>query len=191
MHRWLPKFYCDENTNSTICYLISSSRYQISGPISGRSASKHSSLFRKCGDHTAFRSIFDPSQLSLTENERLRFPTAMKRLDLKPHYHLSELESQVIHPIQDSVLKDMCCCRTSDYVQTPCHASTPYDPKISVRKLTKFLDEKSKGRPLLLLRNSHETNVKTIELEKESWPKFMCIAAGDGISPNGWEFEEA
>jgi len=71
-------------------------------------------LFDEPMVHTASREILDPSYLRITGKQRSRFSRAMKRLGIKPKYHLSELEPHIIHPMKDKGLAGLCSCREMD-----------------------------------------------------------------------------
>lgn len=142
MHDWLPNSGNDrERSYYTRCYLTPAFVRSNKGIInSGRQNSYTNALFRKFRDHTAFCQVVDPSRLLLSENERLRFPKAMRCLGLDPCYHLSELEPHVIHPIQDELLMDICSCHKLD-----CPASPVHDPMDKAYFVASYLENKSKG----------------------------------------------
>src|SRR5690349_7590123 len=53
----------------------------------------------------------DPERLLMTDKLRLRFGRAMRTLNLEVRFHLSELEADVRHPLEDKELLHLCSCR--------------------------------------------------------------------------------
>ncbi|KAF2027553.1 hypothetical protein EK21DRAFT_91466 [Setomelanomma holmii] len=93
MHGFLPNRHTwNDHTYFTAAYLTlaSSSVEVIVSDVS--STSGHAGLFIDPEDHGATQQMIDPSQLLLTEEQRQRFTRAMKKLGLKPRYHLRELK---------------------------------------------------------------------------------------------------
>jgi hypothetical protein len=111
MHDFLPNSSdIEEHTYYTVCYLTLSNT-QSDSNIDGGSAIN--TQYESGEVHTSFRQTLEPSMLSISEKQRFRFFRAMKQLMIKPHYHLSELEPHVIHPMKDD-LADICSCREID-----------------------------------------------------------------------------
>jgi hypothetical protein len=77
--------------------------------------------------------------LSISEEQRLRFPRALKHLDIKPHYRLSDLEPLVVQPIQDKMLADICSC----FYCTG--GGIDREPTVEPYRLEEALESKSKG----------------------------------------------
>jgi hypothetical protein len=140
MTTWLPIVYWEEEkTYYTLCYLAVSPKRNVEDDMGSQKASKLNPLFGKRDDHTAFRQFIDPSQLCLSENQRRCFPKAMQYLNLKPHYHLSEMEPHIIHPIKDKFLMDIC---SYDCLGCPASRHKSWD---KLHLLTDHLERKSKG----------------------------------------------
>jgi hypothetical protein len=114
MYEFLPNAKdLEDHSFYTACYLTLAPVSVTSAPVSGVAATSQVRTFDSGSVHTAFRQVLDPSSLSISDKQRFRFTRAMKELGLKPHYHLSELEPHVVHPIQDKALAALCCCRDS------------------------------------------------------------------------------
>tara|TARA_R110002003_G_scaffold9_10_gene436 strand:- start:5032 stop:5430 length:399 start_codon:yes stop_codon:yes gene_type:complete len=94
---------------------------------------------RSVEDHSAFQQVIEPSQLSLTEEQRQRFARAMKRLNVKPRYQLRDLEPHVIHPIEDDDLANLCSCHAAD---CPACDIKSWDKPFNIEEV---LHAKSKG----------------------------------------------
>ncbi len=139
MHRWAGAFGAAEQTGYTVCYLTNLSSTQISGSTSGRAASKCNPLFGEHDDVTAFRQVVNPSQLSLSDTEQLCFHKAMNSLNLRPCYHLSDLEPHLIHPIQDKALSEICSCSKC---RNPGSSQKPRD---KADLLAEYLKDKNRG----------------------------------------------
>jgi hypothetical protein len=142
MYEFLPNGYQDgEFAYYTVCYLTLATPAHESTSLGEASTTAEPQLFESGSVHTAFRQTLDPAVLSISESQRLRFSRAMKQLRIKPHYHLSELEPLVIHPIEDEMLADICSCRDMN-----CPGACPdihswYRPSC----LEQVLESKSKG----------------------------------------------
>jgi hypothetical protein len=91
----------------------------------------------------AFQQVIDPALLTLSESQSLCFRKAMKTLDISPHYHLSELEPHVRHPIKDETLAELCTCFKAD-----CDASPDIRSWDKAHCVQRFLEDKSKGESL-------------------------------------------
>jgi hypothetical protein len=104
----------EDHAYYTVCYLALPQIPITSTPASVLDAAPQNVAFESGENHTAFRQVLDPSMLSLSEKQRFRFARAMKKLSLRPHYHLSELEPLITHPIQDENLAALCSCRELD-----------------------------------------------------------------------------
>jgi hypothetical protein len=125
----------------TLCYLTLATDSAGKHIVGGRTAPEKHQQFGQQGDHKAFQQVIDPSLLALSENQRLRFKKAMRMLGISPHYHLSELEPHVQHPIEDEDLADLCMCSKSD-----CDTSPDIHPWDKAYHVECYLEEKSKGR---------------------------------------------
>jgi hypothetical protein len=101
----------EDHAYYTVCYLALPQTPVDTKPISNSGAASQNKDFESGLDHTVFRQVLDPSILSLSDKQRSRFARAMKKLNLKPHFHLGELEPLIAHPIQDEDLADFCSCR--------------------------------------------------------------------------------
>ncbi|KAF2130768.1 hypothetical protein P153DRAFT_395196 [Dothidotthia symphoricarpi CBS 119687] len=127
----------------------------------GRTAlSKHSS-FLKADNHLAFHQVIDPTTLSINEEQNKRFSRALRILDLKPHWQLTELETLIKPPARDNALWEIC-----DFQIENCPEPT--------KKSRKEKNENLKGY----------IAVKSEELGKESWPQLMVIASSDVVAPD-------
>jgi hypothetical protein len=124
----------------TLCYLTLASDTSQEYIVGGRTEPAAPVQFCRQGDHRAFQQIIDPSLLTLSESHRLRFRKAMRVLDISPHYHLSELEPHVKHPMKDKALCDMCSCCGDD-----CQPKHCMDVQEKVDSIDKYLEGKSKG----------------------------------------------
>jgi hypothetical protein len=98
--------------------------------------------FESSAVHTSFRQTLEPSMLSISEKQRFSFSRAMKRLMIKPYYHLSELEPHVLHPMEDNLLADICSCRDMD-CPGECPDIHSWDRPYC---LERTLEDKSKGK---------------------------------------------
>jgi hypothetical protein len=98
----------------TACYLTLAApkNNTVESVGSGGTVAQGPCLQENC--HTAFRLTVDPTMTGISEKQRPRFLKAMKRLMVKPRYHLSELEQHIVHPIKDDSLADLCSCRDYD-----------------------------------------------------------------------------
>ncbi|KAH3945980.1 hypothetical protein HBH98_108880 [Parastagonospora nodorum] len=165
MYDFLPNHQTsEEHAYYTVCYLTLPQESASSTFASSASADSQDQHVESNIVHTAFRQIIDPSTLIISEQQRFRFTRALKKLNLKPHYHLSEMEPLIVHPIQDENLACLCSCRDGD-----CPGACP--------------DIHSWDRPYCL---EQTLKSKSKELAKESWPKLMQLAASDTITPSGW-----
>jgi hypothetical protein len=144
MTAWLPNTHWDiqggQKTYYTSCYLAMCPGRNVEDEMGGQKASKLNPLFGKRDDHTAFRQVIDLSRLCLSENQHRRFPKAMRHLNLKPHYHLSEMEPHIIHPLKDEVLIDICSCNS---LYCPATGDDRFDAKPGY--LADHIERKSKG----------------------------------------------
>jgi hypothetical protein len=111
MHDFLPnKHDFSDRAYYTACFLTVASSNRSSVSAGRVTAAAQPELFDSSMVHSAFRQTLDPTILSISENQRLRFSRAMKQLQIKPCFHLSELEPLVIHPIEDELLDGICSC---------------------------------------------------------------------------------
>lgn len=134
MHDFLPNSHVLHNqTYFTAAYLTLASR-SVEAAIS-----EYDGLFFDPEDHSAFQQVIEPSQLSLTEEQRQRFARAMKRLNVKPRYQLRDLEPHVIHPIEDDDLANLCSCHAAD---CPACDIKSWDKPFNIEEV---LHAKSKG----------------------------------------------
>jgi hypothetical protein len=120
MHDFLPNRHdSTDSTYYTACFLALASPSNGSVSAGSDTAAAQPELFESGMVHTAFRRTLDPAILSISEKQQFRFSRAMKHLQIKPCFHLSELESLVIHPIEDELLADICSCSDIDCLQDP------------------------------------------------------------------------
>ncbi|KAF2872997.1 hypothetical protein BDV95DRAFT_617753 [Massariosphaeria phaeospora] len=169
--RFLPETgrHYDYESYYTLCYLALAADSKKQDVTSEPKDSQLHELFAPQEDHNAYRRVIAPSSLDLSERQRSRFARAMRILDLKPHYHLSELEPHVQQPIKDTVLLDMCSCKLNACPSKDCGTS-PTDASIQAqaRKLNQYISRKNK------------------ELSTQTWPQLTMLAASDVIFPDGW-----
>jgi hypothetical protein len=115
MHEFLPNSHdFGEYAYYTACYLALPRTTESTSTSTGSKASRGHEMFENLGVHTAFRETLDPSSLTISEKQRSRFARTLKRLSIAPHYHLSELEPHIVHPIEDEDLMDICSCHQMD-----------------------------------------------------------------------------
>ena len=115
MYDFLPNSHdLGEYAYHTTCYLAFPSIPDGSGVLGGGKDAAKYQLFEDGVTHAAFRETLDTSWLTISEKQRFRFARAMKRLGLKPRYHLSELEPHVVHPMKDEDLACICSCHDMD-----------------------------------------------------------------------------
>jgi hypothetical protein len=115
MHEFLPNSYSlGEYAYYTACYLALPGLVGRTGSSPDGKTTRECGMFEDPNTHTAFCEILDPHSLAISEKQRFRFTRAMKRLNIAPSYHLSQLEPQIIHPIKDDDLMNICSCRLSD-----------------------------------------------------------------------------
>lgn len=101
-----------------------------------------SDMFFSKSNHLALYQGIGSSQLSITEDQKLRFTRAMRALDLKPHYHLTEMETMLGPSNNDELFWAMCrrpipgCCKKPG----------PDKPSAKRRKFEKYLEGKNEGR---------------------------------------------
>jgi hypothetical protein len=122
MYDFLPNNQdSEEHAYYTTCYLTLAQTPTSLTSSDGIATLLPHKIFESGHTYSAFRQTLDLSMLSISEKQRFRFTRAMKELNLKPQYHLSELEPLIVHPIQDENLVDICLA-TNLIVQD--HAST-------------------------------------------------------------------
>jgi hypothetical protein len=115
MYDFLPNDQTgEEHAYYTVCYLTLPNESASSTFASSVSADSQDQQVESSIVHTAFRQVIDPRTLVISEQQRFRFTTALKKLNLKPHYHLSEMEPLIVHPIQDEDLACLCSCRDAE-----------------------------------------------------------------------------
>lgn len=105
-------------------------------------AGKHKH-FLNVDNHLAFCQIIDLSELGITEKEKLRFARIMRILDLKPAFHITELETLIDPSTQDSELWEICNAQLKDCPR-PTYASTETKKIL----LMKYLEKKGRGKCL-------------------------------------------
>jgi hypothetical protein len=111
MHDFLPNRHdCTDNTYHTACFITLASHTHDAVSTRRATATVQPELFESGMVHNAFRQTLDPIILSISEKQRFRFSRAMRQLQIKPCFHLSELEPLVVHPIEDELLGDICSC---------------------------------------------------------------------------------
>jgi hypothetical protein len=111
MHDFLPnKHDLTDQAYHTACFLTLASSQHDSSSAGRATAGAQPELFESGMVHNAFRQTLDPAILSISEKQRFRFSRAMRQLQIKPCFHLSELEPLVVHPIEDELLDDICSC---------------------------------------------------------------------------------
>jgi hypothetical protein len=111
MHDFLPnKHDFGDHTEYTTCFLTLASHTHRSVSSERVTTAAQPKLFVSGIVHSAFRQTLNPAILSISEKQRSRFSRAMKRLQIKPCFHLSELDPLVIHPIEDELLDGICSC---------------------------------------------------------------------------------
>ena len=124
----------------TLCYLTLALNTDEKYAVGGRAGPQMPEPFGRQGDHKAFQQIIDPSLLALSESQRLRFRKAMAVLHISPHYHLSELEPHVQHPIKDEELAYLCMCS-----KKCCDATSELGFSEKAESVQGFIERKSKG----------------------------------------------
>jgi len=97
--------------------------------------------FFKDTNHLASFQVLDLSQLNITEEQRLRFARAMRVLDLKPHYHLTELEELLNPSNTDESFWAMC-----HLPLTGCPKPGPAKRGEKKKRLAKYLQAKNEGK---------------------------------------------
>ncbi|KAF2130769.1 hypothetical protein P153DRAFT_395197 [Dothidotthia symphoricarpi CBS 119687] len=152
--------FSEEFAYYTRCYLTLYSKSGDKRITGSPDSAPQNKLFHEYGDHMSFQETIDPSQLILSENDRLRFAKAMRLLGIRTCYHLSELAPHVVHPIEDEWLSDLCACGKSESI-CPHSDVKSYDKPYC---LEEYLKSKSK------------------ELAKQTWPKLMLLAASDVVN---------
>jgi hypothetical protein len=142
MYNFLPNSQdSEEHAYYTTCYLTLAQTPTSLTSSDGIAAHLPHKMFESGHTHTAFRQTLDLSMLSISEKQRFRFTRAMKQLNLKPEYHLSELEPLIVHPIQDENLANICSCREFD-CPGPCFDIHSWDRPYCLEQTLKI---KSKG----------------------------------------------
>lgn len=96
--------------------------------------------FAERGNHYAFTQTVDPNHLILTRALQVRFRRAMRILDVKPHFQLSELEPSLVPSTMDNDLWEIC-----DRQLQGCPAPTVEDKGAKMAKLSRYLERKSQG----------------------------------------------
>ena len=149
----------DDPPKTTICYLI----------LPTRMASEDSTCHDLyAGEDAAIdgasvmSTVIDPSDLIITEKQRLRFGRALKLLGLKPFVHFTQLRSNVPASL----------CRL--------HSITDGEELIRLKvKMEERVKRKQNMRNLLLpLLTRYLT-----ELEKSRWPKLMSLVTSNFSYP--------
>jgi hypothetical protein len=142
MYDFLPNSHAyGELAYYTVCYLTLATPAHESTSLGEASTTAEPQLFESGSIHTAFRQTLDPAVLSISESQRFRFFRAMKQLRIKPHYHLSELEPLVAHPMEDEMLARLCSCSDMNCLGT-CPDIHSWDRPSCLEQVLKI---KSKG----------------------------------------------
>lgn len=93
----------------TSCFLSISPPQSASKPnFRGRAAQHRNAAYLKNKNHLAFREIIKPTQLSISDQQKLRFAKAMRVLGLHPYYHLTELDALLSPDNDDKALWAFC-----------------------------------------------------------------------------------
>lgn len=142
-----PQSGLNARANYTRCFLKPANLQDTEVKIKYGSG-LYNPLFEEAENFKANCQMIDPSQLILTETQRLRFKKALKRLQIKIYCHLTDLEASVEHPIEDEDLQQLCCCARSEDV-CPWSDLHSWD---KVHCLDRYLKKKSKGMIYIFLR---------------------------------------
>ncbi|XPS72360.1 hypothetical protein M3J09_004525 [Ascochyta lentis] len=160
MQTFLPG-YNDAVTYNTACFLTLASPKDDELVPHSRTARQANGQFLKSGNSLAFYQKLGPTQLEITEEQRTRFARALRVLNLRPHFHLSELERCI-----DSSTKDARLWEIGDVQIKDCPAP---NPKMRLwkkkKKLQQYLQQKDE------------------EVAKDSWPQLMHIATSSVVGP--------
>ncbi|KAF2114650.1 hypothetical protein BDV96DRAFT_647345 [Lophiotrema nucula] len=135
---------------NTICYLV---------PASGRNVPKYDNPSLGVG-REAYRSTISLPMLALTDSLQSRFTAVMRVLDLRPHYHLTDL-SDLVMPSVDKSIHDICM---NELPGCPYPDTSHWSVKAG--KLEGFLKEQNR------------------KLAEQTWPQFMIISASQAVIPN-------
>ena len=131
----------------TAGFLTLATQSQPSPVSQARAETDKNGAFFKDGNHLAFHKTINLSDLSITEEQKLRFSRAMRILELKPYFHITELED-LIKPTNtaDKSLWE-CCHRPLE----GCPKPTAEARRVKRKKLEKYLQGKNEGKSALLI----------------------------------------
>lgn len=145
MTEFLPYVQCVdmefENAQYTICLLVPASQPPSKTVAGNTKAAYAHQQFTVPDDDISFRQTIMPSSVVLSENQRLQFARAMRILDLRPHFHLTEMENTITPAIEDNDLLGVCAC---------CRGICPCDKNVNLGeknlRLEQYLAKKNNGK---------------------------------------------
>lgn len=143
MHDFLPiSEFARDVSYCTVCYLTLGAPSKDTAQSIESGGTVDQGSYIQEGGHMAFRQTLDPIMLGLSEKQRSRFWRALKRMRMKPGYHLTDLEPHIAHPIEDENLADICSCGDDD-CPGACYDVHSWDRPSCLESI---LESKSKGQ---------------------------------------------
>jgi hypothetical protein len=80
----------------------------------GRLAPHQNNAFLKPDNHFAFQQVIDPTQIGISEQQKLRYARALRILGLQPHFHISELDALLTPDNKDAAFWTICHRQVDD-----------------------------------------------------------------------------
>jgi len=107
MTKFMPYAQCVdlefEDAQYTKCLLVPASQPPSKAVAENTKAAYAHQQFAKPDDNISFRQTIMPSSVVLSEKQRLQFTRAMRILDLRPHFHLTEMEKAMTPAITGTI----------------------------------------------------------------------------------------
>jgi hypothetical protein len=102
-------------------------------------AQRNGSYFED-SDHLALFERLDPSSLNITDEQKIRFARAIRILNLKPQFQLSDLQPMIRAKTDDPALWEICYRQIAGYPK-PTNRSRVFKTAM----LEKYMRAKNKG----------------------------------------------
>jgi hypothetical protein len=135
-----------EDAQYTICLLVPASQPPSKAVAGNKKTAYAHQQFADPNDDISFRQTVMPSSVVLSKKQQLQFARAMRILDLRPHFHLTDMEKVMTPAIKDGDLLGICACSRQI---CPCDKKVNLDEKIL--RLGQYLTNKNSGKCYLCL----------------------------------------
>lgn len=143
--RFLPDTYGPSSTSYyTSCFVTLPSKTVAETTPGSRTEAHRNHAFLKGDCHLAFNQRIDISSLGISEQQKEAFARILRILDMRPSFHLNELESSLVPSTNDSALWNIC-----DAQLEGCPEVSPVSLEKKKSRLKRYLERKNNGMATL------------------------------------------